>query len=429
MPFLERDGLMQVRRAAPVAATVRVPGSKSLTNRTMLLAALAEGRTRLVNPLHSDDTHFMRSALQAMGCAIDEQAEHWDIEAPARWRDPAEPLFIGNAGTAMRFLVPAMSAQAVRGLIGGNERMAQRPIADLVEGLRSLGAGVSYQGREGYPPLRLDQPLRSGSVAIRGDASSQYVSGLLMALPLLAGDSLIQVTTPLVSRTYVEMTLACMAQLGVGADAAPDYLSFRIPGNQRYQATTTTIEPDASTASYWFALPLMVGGSVTVRDVPAHSHQGDFGLLDHFAAMGADVQRGPAGVTVSAAALRGVDVDMNTRSDVAPTLAVVATLADSPTLIRNVGNMRIKECDRIACIQQAFDALGLHMESGPDWMRIHPSKPTREAVLQPEEDHRMAMIFALLGLAHGCVHIAEPACVAKTYPAFFHELGSVLTPR
>lgn len=429
MPFLERDGLMHVRRAAPVAATVRVPGSKSLTNRAMLLAALAEGRTRLVNPLHSDDTHFMRSALQAMGCFIEEQAEHWDIEAPARWRDPAEPLFIGNAGTAMRFLVPAMSAQAVRGQIGGNERMAQRPIADLVEGLRALGAGISYQGREGYPPLGLDEPMRSGAVAIRGDASSQYLSGLLMALPLLAGDSLIRVTTPLVSRTYVEMTLACMAQLGVVAEPAPDFLSFRIPGGQRYRATSLTIEPDASTASYWFALPLMVGGSVTVRDVPSQSHQGDFGLLDHFAAMGAGVQRGPAGVTVSAAPLRGVDVDMNTRSDVAPTLAVVATLADSPTLIRNVGNMRIKECDRIACIQQAFDALGLRMESGPDWMRIHPSRPTREAVLQPEEDHRMAMIFALLGLAHGSVRIAEPECVAKTYPAFFRELGSVLIPR
>ncbi len=429
MPFQERDGLMHVSPAAPVAATVRVPGSKSLTNRAMLLAALAEGTTELVNPLHSDDTHFMRGALQAMGCAIVEQPEHWSISAPARWRDPGAPLFIGNAGTAMRFLVPAMSAQAVRGEIGGNERMAQRPIGDLVEGLRALGAGIAYVGREGYPPLRLEERLRSGTVAIRGDASSQYLSGLLMALPLQSGDSLIQVTTPLVSRTYVEMTLACMAQLGVVVEPDVAFLNFRIPGGQRYRATSLTIEPDASTASYWFALPLMVGGSVTVRDVPAHSHQGDFGLLDHFAEMGARIERGPEGVTITAAALRGIDVDMNTRSDVAPTLAVVATLASSPTTIRNVGNMRIKECDRIACIQQAFDDLGLRMESGPDWMRIHPSAPRREAVLQPEEDHRMAMIFALLGLAHGQVRIAEPECVAKTYPRFFSELGAVLRPR
>ena len=248
-----------------------------------------------------------------------------------------------------------------------------------------------------------------------------------MSLPLVQGDSRIEIVGPLVSRTYVEMTLDCMKQFGVQVRCEENQHVFHISGGQNYQPRPINVEPDASTASYWFALPLMVGGSVEVRDVPEHSHQGDFGLLDIFKQMGAEVERTGSGVRITNRPLKGIDVDMNTMSDVAPTLAVVATRADSPTTIRNIGNMRIKECDRIETLKTAFTALGLHMETGNDWLRVHPGTPNKEALLNPEEDHRMAMVFALLGLAYGGVSIQDPECVAKTYPSFYEEIGAAFS--
>jgi len=422
-PFQRDPDRVQVAAAGPVSTHARVPGSKSLTNRYLLLAGLAQGRSELVNPLASEDTEHMRAALAAVGVAVRRRDPCWLVDG-AIWQDPVEPVFVGNAGTVMRFFTTALAATGCRATVAGNPRMAVRPIGDLVDGLRGLGALVTYAGQPGFPPLTIERGMSPGSVAIRGDASSQYLSGLLMALPLLPGDSHIRITSTLVSRTYVAMTLDCMARMGVTAQADDDWRTFRIPGKQRYRPAKIGIEPDASTASYWLALPLMVGGSVTLANVPAHSHQGDFGLLDIFAAMGAGISRSGESVTLSAAPLRGVEVDMNSMSDVAPTLAVVATRAATPTTIHNIHNMRIKECDRIETIQRAFDALGLRMESGRDWMKIYPGKPARPALLDPQEDHRMAMIFTLLGLAYGGVTIRDPDCVAKTYPGFYEDLAT-----
>ena len=428
-PFLRHGETMRVSKAGPLDCRTAVPGSKSLTNRYLLLAALARGQSRLVHPLQSDDTVYMRAALAQVGVTVVCDETEWRVEGTPRWSAPAEALFVGNAGTVMRFFSPALALAPTAATITGNERMLVRPIADLVAGLRQLGARVGYQGREGFPPLRIQGPMRAGTVDIRGDSSSQYLSGLLMVLPLLEGDSLIRLEGPLVSRTYVEMTLNCMSALGVVVQTDADFRQFRITGGQHYRAGEIVIEPDASTASYWFALPLMVGGSVEVLHVPDRSDQGDFGLLDILARMGARIERTGAGVRVGEAPLKGIDVDMNTMSDVAPTLAVIATRAGSPTTIRNIGNMRIKECDRIDTLQTAFDQLGLKMESGPDWIKVHPGAPCRAATLNPEEDHRMAMVYALLGLASGGVRILEPQCVAKTYPAFFEEFGAVLRAR
>jgi len=425
-PFQKIDGLMAVNPADKVDCRVRVPGSKSLTNRYLLLAALASGQSRLTGALESDDTVYMRRALHAVGVSVSEKGPVWTISGREDWHAPESEIFVGNAGTVMRFFTPSLTIGAHASTITGNERMLVRPIGDLVDGLRQLGVSVAYAGKEGYPPLRLQGPMQPGEIAIRGDASSQYLSGLLMSLPRLEGDSRIEIDGPLVSRTYVEMTLTCLRAMGGRIDVDDDFRVFDIPGNQHYTARDLEIEPDASTASYWFALPLMVGGRVEVAAVPETSDQGDFGLLDIFSEMGADVVRGPDGVRVNAAELHGVDVDMNTMSDVAPTLAVVATRASSPTTIRNIYNMRIKECDRIACIQTAFDALGLRMENGRDWMKIYPGTPTRPAIVNPEDDHRMAMIFALLGLAHGGITIQDPECVAKTYPDFYEEFSQVL---
>ncbi|CAM2007402.1 3-phosphoshikimate 1-carboxyvinyltransferase [Acanthopleuribacter pedis] len=415
-----------VSPAAPVATRAAVPGSKSLTNRYLLLAAAAAGTSFLKNPLHSDDTTYMRAALKAMGVTIDEQPEGWSVHGRSPWQNPTEPLFIGNAGTAMRFLTPALPAQGVAATITGNERMLVRPIKDLVDGLRQLKTEVAYRGEEGFPPLQLQPPLTGGACRIRGDASSQYLSGLLMALPTAQQDSLIEIEGPLVSRTYVAMTLDCMARLGVTVGVNEDHTRFEIAGGQTYRATDIDIEPDASTASYWFALPLMVGGTLTVPACPEQSHQGDFGLVGLLAEMGARVTRDGGELTISDAPLNGVDVDMNTMSDVAPTLAVVATRAQSPTTIRNIYNMRIKECDRIEALQTAFDQLGLKMENGRDWIKIYPGRVTTPALVNPEDDHRMAMVFALLGLADGGVGIRDPECVAKTYPTFYEAFGAVL---
>lgn len=433
--FHSHDAGLAVLPARPVAADARVPGSKSLTNRYLLLAALAEGATCLHHPLASDDTRFMRQALQAAGLQISQTQTQWSIDGRKRWHHPEQDIVIGNAGTAMRFLTPAFARLHQPVTIDGNARMRLRPIADLADGLQQMQTKISYGAKPGYPPLTvtgpLQPPLNGQPVTVKGNASSQYLSGLLMIAPTLDKPLTLKVEGRLVSQTYVAMTIACMAQFDVAVQVSAAYDQFTVTP-QPYRATDIRIEPDASTASYWFALPLMIGGRVRVRDVPDDSTQGDFGLLGILAQMGATVDRHGGHVTVQPPTngpLQGVDVDMNTRSDVAPTLAAIATRANSPTTIRNIGNMRIKECDRIACLQTAFDALGLHMESGPDWMRIYPGSSQHNAVLDPQDDHRMAMVFALLGLADGAVVIKDPQCVAKTYPNFYKDFSAVLAPR
>ena len=425
-PFQRYPDRIQVNRARPVACAVRVPGSKSLTNRYLLLAAMAEGESFLRFPLESEDTGFMKKALAQAGIAIREVDDGWRVSGRTTWLSPPEPVFVGNAGTVMRFMVPALALGDFSCTVTGNGRMRRRPIRDLTDGMAQLGVDVAFPAREGYPPVVFKGPMKPGAVRLRGDASSQYLSGLLMALPRLGGASRIVIQGPLVSRTYVAMTLDCMRRFGVDVEAEDTFRRFKIPGSARYRGTSLSVEPDASTASYWFALAAMVGGMVTVRDVPPQSHQGDFGFLGLLERMGAAVRRRGDDIEVSAERLTGIDVDMNTMSDVAPTLAVLATRAQSATTIRNVGNMRIKECDRIATLQRAFDALGLNMESGSDWLKVHPGVPTRAALVDPEEDHRMAMCFALLGLAYGGVGIKDPGCVGKTYPRFFEEMDAVL---
>ena len=425
-PFQKLGNVLEIRRVQPVSAQVSIPGSKSLTNRLLMLAGLAAGESQLTGALESDDTRYMRAALTSLGVTTATEGDTWTIVSPGVWNKPASPLFIGNAGTAMRFLTPALAVHDFSCDIGGNDRMAVRPIQDLVSGLEQLGGQVEYLGKSGCPPLRLKGPLTGKNIRIRGDASSQYLSGLLMALPRMKEPPLIEVEGHLVSKTYVEMTLDCLEKFGIHWEVCGDFERFRLAKQQPYQPVSLVVEPDASTASYWFALPYMVGGQVEVTGVPNQSLQGDFGLLGILKEMGANISYEQGSVTLINAELQGVDVDMNTMSDVAPTLAVIATRAQSPTTIRNIANMRIKECDRIQTLQTAFDQLGLKMTSGPDWMRIKPGKPTRKAILDPEDDHRMAMVYGLLGLAFGDLGLTDPGCVAKTYPKFWDEMDAVL---
>ncbi|MCB1041340.1 MAG: 3-phosphoshikimate 1-carboxyvinyltransferase [Acidobacteria bacterium] len=416
---------VRVHPSHGVDAVVAVPGSKSLTNRWLMLAGLAKGQSTLRQPLLSEDTELMTGVLRACGVSIETTNDVWTVVGNGILKQPDIPLFVGNAGTVMRFVTPVLSAFPIAFTIGGTDRMALRPIGDLVDALRVLGVKVSYLKQEGYPPLSVAGPIQARSVALRGDRSSQYLSGLLMALPLVGGGT-IELSSQLVSRSYVEMTLACMARFGVQVTVPDAFDVFEVPAGH-YMAQEIAVDGDASSASYWFGLPLMLGSaSVRVTNVHRDSHQGDMGLIDVLAQMGAEVRAHETGITVKASQLKGVEVDMTTMSDVAPTLMVIATRASSPTTITGIGHIRIKECDRIATMQRAFDQLGLRMESGPDWVKVWPGRVKTPAVLDPQEDHRMAMCFALLGLADGGVTIQDGHCVDKTYPTFYNELTEIL---
>jgi 3-phosphoshikimate 1-carboxyvinyltransferase len=436
--FIFRDADVLVQKAGPVsiqpdlfAEGIAVPGSKSLTNRFLLLAALSGGTCTLKGALDCQDSRVMSDALSLMGCDISWHGQDLVVHAPPNLSfDSDSILYIENAGTAMRFLLALTSLFSHQITLDGNRDMRRRPQSDLVDALQTLGARATYSGLRGCAPITIEGPVHGGKIELKADVSSQFLSALLMVLPLLKEDSDISLNSGLVSRTYVAMTLDCLSRCGIRVESNPDLSHFHIPGRQRVQPFQIQIEPDASTASYWFALPVMLGGRFRVEGLPNHSFQGDFGLLDIMKTMGLYVLRREGRVDIGYSSFSGIDVSMNSMSDVAPTLAVIATRAETPTLIRDVGNMRVKECDRIAVLQQAFDVLGLHMESGVDWMRIVPGQFRRTTGgpvwLNPHEDHRMAMVFTLLGLHYGGIGIRNYACVEKTYPAFFNDFTKIL---
>jgi len=436
-PFEFNDADVSVHRLEPVMGSfspiidASVPGSKSLTNRYLLLASLAHGESSIRNALDSEDSRVMQRALNECGCLVRQQEDRLVVNTPAHWKiDDHSTLFVQNAGTAMRFLTAAVAVRQSQAVtLDGNKWMRRRPQADLIEALRTLGAEIVCTEREGYPPLRVQGPISGGRVELVGSISSQFLSALLMALPGCINDSVIHLTTNLVSRTYVEMTISCMERVGIQVEADPDFKTFRIPGNQKYRPFTVDIEPDASTASYWFAVPAMLSRTIRMASIPPESTQGDFGLITILENMGIDCSRDRNTITIKPSSLQGVDVNMNTMSDVAPTLAVIATQARSTTRISDIGNMRVKECDRIAVLQEAFDRLGLVMRSGSDWIEVDPGPEEldKQAIveLDPHEDHRMAMVFALLGLRYGGIRIKNYACVDKTYPDFYRDFQAL----
>ena len=412
---------------APVEATVDVPGSKSITNRALMLAALAEGTTHLSGALSSDDTRYMARALTQFGFDV-----RWDVPsatievkggAGQAGRGRAE-VFIGNAGTAARFLTAAAALWSGEFHIDGIARMRERPIAPLVEALRSLGGVVQGARAPGCIPLSIrGGSLRGGEVSIPGDVSSQYITALLMIAPYLPRGLDLTVTGAQVSRPYIEMTIAMMRAFGV--DVRPegtDRLSVR--GGQRYTGCGYAIEPDASGASYFFAAAAVTGGRVRVRGLSRGAIQGDLRLVEILAAMGCEVRYGDDWTEVRGPepglALRGVDVDMRDCSDVAQTLAVVASFASSPTRIRGVGFIRHKETDRIAAVVAELNRLGGTAEADADGLLVRPAPLTRgRGPVATYGDHRMAMSFAVAGLRVDGLEIDDPACVDKTFPDFF----------
>lgn len=418
--------------SGPIDATVVVPGSKSITNRALLVAALADGDSELLGALHSDDTRYMAAALNALGVAVEPDP------AGARFRVrggggtfPAEraDLFVGNAGTAMRFLTAALPLGHGAFRIDGVPRMRQRPIAPLLQALNDLGGDVRSETGSGCPPVVVQaNGLRGGRARMAGDASSQYFTALLLAGPYAREGIEVEVVGDLVSKPYLPMTAAVMAAFGVAADLdATHWRALGVRPGQRYQGRTYRIEPDASNASYFFAAAAVTGGRVRVEGLGRGSTQGDLRFVDALAAMGATVVETDDAVEVRgpAAGLRGVDLDMGAISDTAQTLAAIAPFAAGPTTIRGIAHARLKETDRVAALAAELRKLGQGVDEFPDGLRITPAR-LRPADLDTYDDHRMAMSFAIAALRFPGIRLREPGCVAKTFPDFFERLDDVV---
>ncbi len=409
----------------PLDAAVCVPGSKSLTNRALLIAALADGSTTLSNALFSDDSYYFARALLALGFDLRlNEAEHTMTVVGQGGRIPAKKatLNIGNAGTAARFLSAFLTLADGEYVLDGNQRMRQRPIGDLVSALTRLGADI--RATDGCPPLRISaQGLNGGRTQVAGNISSQFLSALLMIAPYAQTPTEIEVTSELNSKPYVDMTLAVMRDFGVHV-TRDGYSSFAAPrAVYRPPHAAYAIESDASAASYFFAAPAVCGGTATVKNISRKSVQGDAAFLDVLKKMRCDVIEEENSISVRRfAPLIGVDVDMRDIPDTAQTLAAIAPFATSPTRIRGIASARVKETDRVRAVCAELTRLGVDVEEHADGMTVYPPTTLRPATVQTYDDHRMAMAFSLIGLRFDGVIIDNPSCVAKTFPHFFKAL-------
>ena len=426
------DNTIEIHPTGPLHAVVRPPGSKSITNRALVCAALAEGRSRLHGVLDSEDTLVMIAALAQLGLEVKHETGKRCVEivgCGGRLGATEADLYVANSGTTVRFLTAMVAAGHGIFKLDGTPRMRQRPIRPLLDALAQLGVDATAAENTDCPPVvvRADG-LPGGRAVIDGEISSQYLSGLLMAAPAARSPVEIAVSGTLVSKPYIEMTLAVMESFGVSV-AAEDLCNFKINAPRPYRASNYTIEPDASAASYFFAAAAVTGGSITVQGLSRKSLQGDVAFCDCLEKMGCRVECGPDSITVEGGPLRGIEVDMNAISDTVQTLAAVALFADSPTLVYNVAHIRHKETDRLAALAVELRKFGAKIEEGPDRLHITPPGLSGSAFSGAEidtyDDHRMAMSMAVVGLVQRGVIIRDPRCTGKTYPEFFADLAAL----
>ncbi|MBS0335344.1 MAG: 3-phosphoshikimate 1-carboxyvinyltransferase [Proteobacteria bacterium] len=420
---------LDLRPIKGVAGRVSLPGSKSISNRVLLLAALARGETVVRDALDADDTRVMLAALGKLGIrtqyanAAEIRIEGCAGAIPVRGTD----LFLGNAGTAFRPLTAVLAVSGGEYKLSGVPRMHERPIGDLVDALRSIGARIDYLGVDGYPPLSLHPGAVSldRPVPVRGDVSSQFLTALLMALPLAGRGSVIEVEGELISKPYVEITLNLMRRFGaeVGREG---WRTFRVPGSGYVSPGEIHVEGDASSASYFLAAGAISGGPVRVEGVGRDSIQGDVRFVEVLERMGAEVSMGPNWIEAKGSGrLRALDADLNHIPDAAMTAAVMALFADGPSTLRNIASWRVKETDRLAAMATELRKLGATVEEGADYLRVAPPARLVPATIDTYDDHRMAMSFSLAALGGVAVRINDPKCVAKTFPEYFQVLEGI----
>lgn len=413
---------------------VTLPGSKSLSNRALLLAALSTGNTQLINLLRSDDTERMISALKLLGVGIKLSDDWLHCEVTGQqglFQTPGKLAFnLGNAGTAIRPLAAVLSLIPGEFFIDGDEYMRERPIGHLTDALSRMGAEISFGGKPGYPPFTLKGgQIAGGSVELSGEISSQFLTALLMALPLASQSSTIQITGDQVSKPYLDITLGMLKTFGVSATNR-DYKSYDIPGGQHYVSPGDyLIEGDASSASYFYAAGALGDGPVRVHGLGLDSVQGDYQFLETIEAMGARVTREKTWTEVSGGELHGIDVDLNHIPDAAMTVAAMALFAKGRTVIRNVYNWRVKETDRMHAMSEGLTRLGATVETTPDTIIIDPPETISAAEIDTFGDHRIAMCFSLAALGGAPVTILDPDCTRKTFPDFFDVFQSLATYR
>ena len=419
------------------SGTLKLPGSKSISNRTLLLAALSAGATRITDLLDSDDTKVMLAALKRLGIALEQDGGDWVVTgAGGVFPVKQAALFMGNAGTAIRPLTAALALSGGHYQLSGVPRMHERPIGDLVDGLRAVGADVRYAGQAGYPPLDIHPAAirLGGPVPVKGDVSSQFLTALLMALPLTGQAASVEVVGELISKPYVEITLNLMARFGMQAER-DGWRAFHLPVACYVSPGTIAVEGDASSASYFLAAGALGGGPLRVEGVGRASIQGDFRFAETLSQMGANLMAGDNWVEVRgtdynhadnpcAAKLKAIDADFNHIPDAAMTIAVLALFADGPSTLRNIASWRVKETDRIAAMATELRKLGALVEEGADYLRITPpARLNPTAAIDTYDDHRMAMCFSLAAFGGVPVRINDPACVNKTFPEYFAEFA------
>lgn len=421
----EPPASIAIAPCGPVRGTIRPPGSKSITNRALVCAALAAGRSTLTGALDSEDTRVMVEGLSRLGLRLDFDAAACRIAVEGRGGEfPAKKadLYCANAGTTIRFLSALVATLHGEFRLDGSPRMRQRPIGDLLEALRQFGVDARSERDNGCPPVVISAAgLAGGAARVRGNMSSQFLSGLMLAAPYARNDVELTVEGELVSRPYVEITRAVMAEFGVEVSGRDGH-NYSIRAGQRYEPREYAVEPDASAASYFWGAAAITGGEVTVAGLSRGALQGDVGFVDCLQQMGCSVHDDAEGITVVGGPLRGIDIDMNAISDTAQTLAAVALFAEGPTTLRGIAHNRHKETDRIGNLAHELRKLGATVEELSDGLRIKPGPP-HGAEIETYQDHRMAMSLALAGLRIPGVVIRDPGCTAKTYPEFFRDLA------
>ena len=421
--------------AKQVGGTIKLPGSKSISNRTLLLAALAEGTTDIRDLLASDDTARMLEALEALGVKLENIGEN-AVRVTGnggRLAVKKADLFLGNAGTAFRPLTAALALLEGEFKLSGIPRMHERPIGDLVDALRQAGAKIEYLGNEGYPPLKISPAdiQSSQTIKIRGDVSSQFLTALLMALPLSGKAFTIEVVGELISKPYIEITLNLMARFGIKVQR-DGWERFRIPANTSYKSPQEIyVEGDASSASYFLAAGTVAADDqgLTIEGVSSNSIQGDIKFADEIVKMGANIEYGANHVLVKRAKgkLKAIDLDCNHIPDAAMTLAILALFADGTTTLRNIASWRVKETDRISAMATELRKVGASVEEGSDYIKITPPQVlTPNAVIDTYDDHRIAMCFSLVSLAGVPIIINDPKCVGKTFPDYFERFAAIV---